>query len=83
MKKILADCSASISELKKNPIALINNPDGEAIEILKYNEPVAYLVPAQLYELLMDQLDEFELTKIVESRRADLSLMINVDVDKL
>ncbi|MCQ8821611.1 type II toxin-antitoxin system Phd/YefM family antitoxin [Pseudoalteromonas agarivorans] len=83
MKKILADCSASISELKKNPIALINNADGEAIEILKYNEPVAYLVPAQLYELLMDQLDEFELTKIVESRRTDLSQEIEVSIDDL
>jgi antitoxin StbD len=83
MKKILADCSASISELKKNPIALINNADGEAIEILKYNEPVAYLVPAQLYELLMDQLDEFELTKIVESRRSDLSQEIEVSIDDL
>ncbi|TMN85674.1 MULTISPECIES: type II toxin-antitoxin system prevent-host-death family antitoxin [unclassified Pseudoalteromonas] len=83
MKALLADCSASISELKKNPISLLDKADGGAIEILKYNEPVAYLVPAQLYELLMDQLDDCELAKIVESRRTGLSLMINVDVKKL
>lgn len=83
MKALLADCSASISELRKNPIALLNKADGEAIEILKYNEPVAYLVPAQLYELLMDQLDDFELAKIVESRRADLSQETEVSIDDL
>ncbi|WP_416307364.1 type II toxin-antitoxin system Phd/YefM family antitoxin [Neptunicella sp. SCSIO 80796] len=83
MKQILADCSASISELKKNPTALLNEADGSAIAILNHNKPTAYLVPAETYEWMMDVLDDYELGKIVESRRADLSDAIEVSLDDL
>lgn len=83
MRKILADCSASISQLKKNPTALLNEADGSAIAILNHNKPVAYLVPAQTYEFLMEMIDDIELAKIVESRRADLSEAVEVNIDDL
>ncbi|WP_298942730.1 type II toxin-antitoxin system Phd/YefM family antitoxin [uncultured Psychromonas sp.] len=83
MRQVLADCSASISELKKNPTALLNEADGSAIAILNHNKPTAYLVPAETYELLMDTLDDYELAKIVETRRADLSTAIEVSLDDL
>ncbi len=83
MRQVLADCSASISELKKNPTALLNEADGAAIAILNHNKPAAYLVPAQMYELLMEQLDDYELTKVIESRRGDLSQAVEVSIDDL
>ncbi|MHA2937536.1 type II toxin-antitoxin system Phd/YefM family antitoxin [Vibrio sp. RC27] len=83
MRQVLADCSASISELKKNPTALLNEADGAAIAILNHNKPAAYLVPAETYERLMDMLDDYELAKLVESRRLDLSDAVEVNVDDL
>ena len=83
MRQILADCSASISELKKNPTALLNEADGATIAILNHNKPAAYLVPAQTYEWLMEIVDDIELAKLVESRRSDLSSAIDVDIDDL
>ncbi|WP_417595592.1 type II toxin-antitoxin system Phd/YefM family antitoxin [Oceanospirillum sp.] len=83
MRQVLADCSASISELKKNPTALLNEADGAAIAILNHNKPTAYLVPAEMYEFLMDQLDDYELTQLVESRRGDLSEAVEVNIDDL
>jgi len=83
MRQVLADCSASISELKKNPTALLNEADGSAIAILNHNKPAAYLVPAETYEFLMDVLDDYELAKIVEDRRCDLSTAIEVNIDDL
>jgi antitoxin StbD len=83
MRQVLADCSASISELKKNPTALLNEADGSAIAILNHNKPAAYLVPAETYEFLMDVLDDYELAKIVEDRRGDLSKAIEVNIDDL
>ncbi|WDE04380.1 type II toxin-antitoxin system Phd/YefM family antitoxin [Thalassomonas viridans] len=83
MRQVLADCSASISELKKNPTALINEADGAAIAILNHNKPAAYLVPAETYEWLMDMLEDYELGKIVESRRSDLSEAVEVSLDDL
>jgi antitoxin StbD len=83
MRQVLADCSASISELKKNPTALLNEADGAAIAILNHNKPAAYLVPAETYEYLMDMLDDIELAKAVEQRRKDLSQAVEVDIDDL
>lgn len=83
MKPVLADCSASISELKKNPTALLNEADGAAIAILNHNKPAAYLVPAETYELLMDILEDYELAKLVDSRRSELSNAVAVDIDDL
>jgi len=50
MKQVLADCSASISELKKNPTSLLNDAAGSTIAILNHNKATAYLVPAETYE---------------------------------
>jgi len=83
MRQVLADCSASISELKKNPTALLNEADGSAIAILNHNKPAAYLVPAETYEFLMDMLDDYELGNLVEARRSDLSEAVEVSLDDL
>ena len=83
MRQVLADCSASISELKKNPTSLLNEADGSAIAILNHNKPTAYLVPAETYEWLMEVLDDYELGRIVESRRGDLSNAIEVSLNDL
>ncbi len=83
MRQVLAECSASISELKKNPSALLHEANGSAIAILNHNKPAAYLVPAETYEWLMDELDDYALSQIVEERRSELSTAIDVDLDDL
>ncbi|MCG9730962.1 type II toxin-antitoxin system Phd/YefM family antitoxin [Shewanella sp. Isolate13] len=72
-----------MTELKKNPTALLNEADGSAIAILNHNKPAAYLVPAETYEFLMDMLDDYELSQLVESRRLDLSDAVEVNIDDL
>lgn len=83
MQQILASFSASISELKKNPTALLNKAEGEAIAILNHNLPTAYLVPADVYEQLMDKLEDYELSEIVKARQAEKRLAIEVSLDDL
>lgn len=83
MRQVLAECSASISELKKNPSALIAEAEGSPIAILNHNTPAAYLVPAETYEWLMDALDDHELAKIVEERKSEKATAIDVNVDDL
>jgi len=83
MKSILATCSASISELKKNPSALILESDGSPIAILNHNKPTAYLVPAETYEAMIEQLDDYELGLIVKQREQEKELAIEVLLDDL
>lgn len=83
MQQLLAHYSASISELKKNPTALLNEAEGAPIAILNHNKPTAYLVPAETYERLLELLDDHELAQIVEQRRADRAQAIEVSLDDL
>jgi antitoxin StbD len=83
MKQVLSSCSASISELKKNPTALLNEAEGSPIAILNHNVPAAYLIPAETYEWLMDKLEDFELAQIVTARASEKGKAIEVDIDEL
>lgn len=83
MQQILASLSASISELKKNPSALLNKAEGEAIAILNHNSPTAYLVPAAVYEQLLEKLEDYELGKLIKERQAEKPLAIEVSLDDL
>ena len=83
MRQVLADCSASISELKRNPTALLVEAAGAPIAILNHNKPAAYLVPAETYEWLMEMIDDRELAQLVEERRKDKSKAVSVSLDDL
>ncbi len=83
MQQILADFSVSISELRKNPSAVLSQSSGSPIAILNHNKPAAYLVPVETYEALMDMLEDYELAKLVEERRANKEQAIAVSLDDL
>ena len=83
MKTVLANCSASISELKRNPSALIDQADGEPIAILNHNKPTAYLVPAETYEELMEKIEDYQLGIIVKERQNEKKSAIEVDINGL
>lgn len=83
MRQVLADCSASISELKKSPTALLNEAAGAPIAILNHNKPAAYLIPADTYEFMMEMLDDIDLTKIVKERLKEKSQAVEVSLDDL
>ncbi|MCM2287314.1 MAG: type II toxin-antitoxin system Phd/YefM family antitoxin [Desulfobacula sp.] len=76
---ILADVSAGISELKKNPMAVVQKGDGAPVAILNRNEPVFYAIPAKAFELLMDKLEDMELAAIVETRKDQPEIEVNID----
>lgn len=83
MKQVLSSCSASISELKKNPTALLNEAEGCPVAILNHNVPAAYLVPAETYEWLMDKLEDAELVQILLDRLDEKENAIAVSLDEL
>ncbi|HEA19270.1 MAG TPA: hypothetical protein ENH88_23030 [Pseudoalteromonas prydzensis] len=44
---------------------------------------VAYLVSASAYERLVDEIDDYELAKIVARRREKVSTAVEVNIDDL
>ena len=76
---ILADSTTSISELKKNPMAVVEQGEGFPVAVLNRNQPAFYCVPAEAYELLMDKLEDMELTALVKARINQPEIEVNID----
>lgn len=79
LEPIFAASSTSISELKKNPSAVIEAADGAPVAILNRNKPAAYLVPAKAWEAIMEQLDDAELVRVVRERWDQPSVRVDID----
>lgn len=65
---VLTEVTASVSELKKNPMGTVAAGDGFAVAILNRNEPAFYCVPARAYEALMDKIEDLELNALADAR---------------
>ena len=76
---LLADAGVSISDLKKNPSAVIAAAEGAPVAILNRNTPAAYLVPAAAWEALMERLDDMDLAEIVRQRMDEVGVEISLD----
>ena len=82
MQPILANYTASITELKKSPTQLLKDAGDEAVAILNHNVASAYLVPSHMYEKMMEVIDDYYLSKIVEDRlnyKEEDLLEVNID----
>lgn len=79
LEPILADSGVSISDLKKNPSAVIEAAGGFPVAILNRNTPAAYLVPAKAWEALMDYIDDLELSEIVRQRAGQKRIKVSLD----
>jgi len=81
--KIHADLTTSISDMKRNPQALIDSAHGETIVLLNRNKPTAYIVPAKTYEMLMELAEDIELGRIIEERKYEKKEAVEVGINEL
>jgi antitoxin StbD len=65
---ILTDVTASISELKRNPMRTVAAGEGLPVAILNRNAPAFYCVPADAYEAMMEKFEDLELNAIADVR---------------
>lgn len=70
---------ASVSDLKKNPMEVVNNGFGEAVAILNRNNPAFYCVPADMYERLMDLIEDKELLKLAEEAQTEETVKVSLN----
>ncbi len=66
--QIHAGTTASVTELKKNPMGTVAAGEGFPVAILNRNEPAFYCVPTKTYEAMLDRLEDLELNAIADKR---------------
>jgi len=76
---VLAEMTASVSELKKNPMGTVAAGDGFAVAILNRNEPAFYCVPAKAYEALMDKMEDLELNALADRRAHEKVIKVSLN----
>ncbi|WP_334147861.1 type II toxin-antitoxin system Phd/YefM family antitoxin [Hyphomicrobium sp.] len=76
---VLAEITASVSELKKNPMGTVAAGEGAAVAILNRNEPAFYCVPARAYEAMLERLEDIELNAIADARAGDPVTKVTLD----
>ncbi len=67
--RILADVTASITELQRDLMGTAASGNGATVAILKRNALAFYCVPADEYHAMVDRLDGIELNALAEARR--------------
>lgn len=76
---VYTEITASISELKKNPMATVSAGEGFPVVVLNRNKPAFYCVPADVYEAMLEHLEDQELARLVDSRRSERGIPVNLD----
>ncbi|MQT31492.1 type II toxin-antitoxin system prevent-host-death family antitoxin [Pseudomonas helleri] len=79
MQSVLADRAVSVSELKKNPSAVMNAAHGAPVAVLNHNRVMGYMVPAEVFEAIMERLDDMDLAELVKARSQETPVPVNLD----
>lgn len=79
MQSILADVAVSVSELKKNPSGIMAGAGGLPVAVLNHNRVMGYLVPADIYEAMLERLEDLELAEIAKARAHETPVPVNLD----
>ncbi len=75
--KIYAPTTVSMTDLRRASIADIVSDS--PVAVLNHNKPEAYLLSANYYEFLLDQIENLELSKIVNERRGGKTVKVSLD----
>ena len=76
---IHASVTASVTELKRNPMGTVAAGDGATVAILNRNQPVFYCVPAKEYEAMLDMIEDAELNAIADARAESPEIAVSLD----
>lgn len=68
VEPIFADKTVSVTELKRNFTAVMEEAAGGPVAILNHNKPEAYLLPASYYERLLERLEDLGDAKLIMDR---------------
>lgn len=79
LSPILAESSISITELKKNPMGVMEQADGAPVAVLNRNRPAFYCVPAETYAALLEHMEDLELAALVRERQSQEEVGVGLD----
>lgn len=83
IQEVLAEACVSISDLKRNPAAVVAEAKLRQVAILSRNKPVAYVIAPHVWEYLCDLLEDLADEEIARERLSEKGGAIPVSLDDL
>ena len=83
MDTIYANLSVSMTEFKKNPAKIVRSADRKPVAVLNHNKPAFYMLAPELFEALLEKLDDKELVEITRQRLSTKDDIVTVDIDEI
>jgi antitoxin StbD len=80
---ILADVGVSITDLKRNPAAVVAEAKLQQVAILSRNKPVAYMISPEVWEYLSELHEDAQDVELVRERLTNPGKRIRVELDDL
>ncbi len=65
---IRANVTASVSELKRNPMGAVAAGEGFPVAILNHHAPAFYCIPAKTWEAMVERLEVIEGNAVANAR---------------
>ena len=79
MQSVLADVAIGFDELTKNPTAIFKDALDGPVAVTNDDRVTAYIVAADLFESMMQRLDDFELAERVRARGAEVAVPVSLE----
>lgn len=83
LQPILADVGVSITDLKRNPAAVIAAAREQQVAILNRNRPVGYIISPEMWDYVCELIEDMQDADLVRQRLAEPGEMIEVSIDDL
>lgn len=80
---IFADRCTSISAFKRQPARIVEEHKDEVLMVLNHNAPAFYCLSPELFESMMERLEDAMLLEIAQERRESPGESIIMDFDDI
>jgi antitoxin StbD len=80
---VMAEVTVSISDLKKNPNAVVAESRKRQVAITNRGRAVAYIVSPEVWDHILDVFDERQLAREFADRLGDMAESIPVSIEEL
>lgn len=83
MKAIYSDQTVSMTEFKVNPQKVVKSAGPKPFAVLNHNEPAFYVITPEVFEAVVDALEDKQIESLLRKRLATMNKAIEVDLADL
>ena len=79
LQNVMADMAVSVSDLKKSPTSVMKRAGGAPVAVLNHNRVMGYMVPPEVFEAILEALDDADLADIIRARADEVAVPVSLD----